>query len=311
MDLDLATLLKDGPKSISELAQATSSHPEALYRLLRFLANEGIFTEMENRVFAQNEMSLLLRGDMQVSLQGYVKNLLLSHELAWKTLSHLPHSVKTGESAFRQAFEGMSFWEYLNNNPEIGQLFSQNMASFSSTYENAIVSGCNLLDIQTVADVGGAYGTLLIAILKANPHLRGVLFEQPAVIEDAQKHISGSEVADRCTLEAGSFFESVPAGVDAYFMRYILHDWNDESCLQILKNCRKFSPNAKVLIVEHVIHPTHNSRFTLVHDLWMLTLFDHAKERTELEIRALLEAAGYRLNKVIPTDSPFSIGVPV
>lgn len=304
VNLDIAGLLKNGPKPASELAQMTGSHPDALYRLLRFLANEGIFTEMENHVFAQNEISQLLRKDVPVSLLTYTN--FIMHEVLQKTLHHLPYNIQTGESAFRKAFDGMSFWEYFTANPETGQVFSESMASFSCAYDESIVSAYSFSDLQTVADVGGAYGSLLVVILKAYPHLRGILFDLPAIIEDAQKQIS-SEVADRCQLEEGSFLETVPSGVDAYLMRYILHDWNDEHCIQILKNCRQCSPNAKVLLVEHVIRPKNNSRFTLALDLWMFMLFDNAKERTEEEFRVLLEAAGYHLNKVIPTNSPFSI----
>lgn len=180
----------------------------------------------------------------------------------------------------------MSVWEYFTvQNPEAGQRFSQAIASLSSAHDACIISEYDFSMMQTIADIGGANGSLLIATLQANPHLRGVLFDLPPIIEEAQKHLSGSEIAARCQLEAGSFFEIVPAGMDAYLMRYILHDWNDENAVQILKNCRKFSPNANVLIIEHLIQPEKNARFTLAHDLLMLIGFGDAKERTKEEYR--------------------------
>jgi len=304
--LDIAGLLKDGAKHVSELAKATSSHPEALYRVLRILANDGIFTEIKNRVFAQNEVSHLLRGDVPFSMREYISSDGQKPEMCCKTLQNLPYTVQTNKSAFSHAHNGMSLWEYFSNHPEDGQHFSQAMTSLSAIYSDVTLSEYDFAAMQTVVDVGGAYGSLLSAVLHANSHLQGILFDLPKVIEDAKNHID-SELVERCRLESGDFLQAVPTGADAYMMRYVLHDWDDENCIKILKNCRVASKNAKVLIVERVLKPNHNSQFTLALDLWMLMLFNNAKERTEEEYRGLLEAAGFRLNQVIPTESPFSI----
>lgn len=311
-NLDIADLLKDKPQHVLELAKATNSHPDALYRVLRLLANEGIFIEMENRVFAQNEVSHQLRRDVPFSMRDYVSGEWLP-EWIWKTICNLSHSVQTGESAFCHAHDGVTLWDYFSKNPQVNQRFSRNMASISKAYDGSIVSEYDFSDIQTVVDTGGAHGSFLSAILQANSHLHGILFDLPPVIEEAKKYICSSEVSTRCQLEAGSFFETLPSGADIYLLRYILHNWDDENCIQILKNCRESSSNAKVLIVERVLQPQKNSRFTLALDLWMLMFLGHAKERTEEEYRILLEAAGYRLNRVIPTASPLSIveGEPV
>ena len=303
--LDIAGLLKDGAKSISELAEATGSHPDALYRMLRILANSGIFVEAENRVFAQNDVSYFLRGDVPSSLRKYVA-MIFQPEWIWKTVYNLPYSIQTNKSAFRHAHNGMSLWEYFNAHPEDGQHFSQVMTELSSVYSDVTLSEYDFAALQTVVDVGGAHGSLLSAVLHANSHLQGVLFDLPEVIKDAKNHID-SKLAERWRLEAGDFLQAVPTGADAYLMRYILHDWDDESCIKILKNCRVASKNAKVLLVERVLQPEYNSQLTLSLDLWMLMLFDNAKERTEEEYRGLLEAAGYKLNRVMPTESPFSI----
>jgi hypothetical protein len=302
--LDIAGLLKEGAKHVSQLAEDTGSHPDALYRVLRLLANGGIFSEVENRVFAQNDVSYFLREDVPLSLR---KCIVLDYQPEWaKTVFDLPYSVQTNKSAFRHTHNGTSLWEYFKTHPEEGQHFSQLMTEFSSVYSDATLSEYDFAAMQTVADVGGAHGSLLSAVLQANSHLQGVLFDSPEVIEDAKKNMN-TDIAKRCRLESGDFLQAVPTNVDAYIMRYILHDWSDEDCIQILKNCHIASPKAKILIVERVIQTDHNSQFTLSLDLWMLLLFDNAKERTEEEYRALLEAADYRLNRIIHTESPFSI----
>ena len=303
--LNIADLLKDGAKPVSELAEATGSHPDALYRVLRILANSGIFTEVENRVFAQNDVSYFLRGDVPLSMQKYI-TMVFQPEWTWKTVYNLPYSVQTNKSAFSHAHHGVSLWEYFNAHPEKGQHFSQVMTELSSVYSDVTLSEYDFAAMQTVVDVGGAHGSLLSAVLHANSHLQGVLFDLPEVIEDAKNHID-SGLVERWRLEAGDFLQAVPTGADAYLMRYILHDWDDESCIKILTNCRVASKNSKVLLVERVLQPEYNSQLTLSLDLWMLMLFDNAKERTEEEYRGLLEAAGYKLNRVMPTESPFSI----
>ena len=305
-NLDIAGLLKDGTKHVSELAEATGSHQDALYRVLRFLANSGIFAEVENRVFAQNDVSYFLRGDIPSSMRKYIA-ITFQQELDWwKTVYDLPYSVQTNKSAFRHAHDGKSLWEYFNTLPEEGQHFSQVMTELSSVYSNVTLSEYDFATMRTVVDVGGAHGSLLSAVLYANSHLQGILFDLPNVIEDAKNHVD-SKLVERWRLEAGDFLQAVPTGADAYLMRYILHDWDDENCIKILKNCRVASPNAKVLLVERVLQPKRNSQFTLALDLWMLMLFDNAKERTEEEYRGLLKAAGFQLNRIIPTESPFSI----
>lgn len=309
--LNIPELLKEQPKSVTELAEETGSHPEALYRVLRMLANESIFTEKENRLFAQNNVSHLLCKDVPHSLYDYFSIDFLP-EWIWKTVKNMDYSVQTGKPAFPYAHDGMNLWNYFTQiNTEAGQRFNEKMIGLSSAYSEPTLTDYSFSDMKMVADIGGGHGGLLVPILRKNPHLHGILFDQPQVIKEVQDTIA-TDVIPRCQLEGGDFFESVPAQVDIYVLRYVLHNWNDAACIQLLKNCRNASPKAKILIVERILHPLKNRSFTLTLDLWMLMLFDNAKERTEAEYSDLLQRAGYHLERIIFTDSPFSIieGVP-
>jgi hypothetical protein len=156
-------------------------------------------------------------------------------------------------------------------------------------------------------DIGGGHGGLITSILKATPELRGVLFDAPEVIEGARPNIEMAGVADRCETVAGNFFESVPAGGDAYIMKWIIHDWNDELATKILKNCRNQMPaNGRLILVDCVVPETDEPHFSKFIDVNMLVMTG-GKERTAKEFEKLLDAAGFKLERVIPTDLPFSI----
>lgn len=304
--LGIADYLQEQPKTVEELAAITETHPPSLYRLLRTLASVGIFAEDENRRFALTPLAATLQTDTPGSLRFFaISELGQVHYLGW---GNLLHSVKTGEIAFDNV-AGMNIWDYYAQNSEAGKLFDRSMTNVTATVLEAIINNYDFSSFNTVVDVGGGQGSLITTILKANLKLKGILFDVPNVIENAKPCLQGESFADRCTTIAGNFFESVPSGGDAYLLKFIIHDWDDEKSLVILKNCHQAMPeDGKLLLFEQVITPGNNpsSSFGKLIDLNMMVMTGGC-ERTEGEYRSLLAAAGFKLTRIVPTSLPINI----
>ncbi len=301
--LGIADLLKDGPKKVDELASITGAHSNSLYRLLRALASIGVFAEKGDGNFEITPMASALQSDTPMSLRPYV---LLLGDKSWRDpWGNLLHSVKTGEAAFDHMF-GMSYSEYLETHPDMAKTFNECMSSVSKAHNPAIVGSYNFSPFQKIVDVGGGHGSLLTAILKANPKLTGILFDLPHVVNSIDK--SNVEIGGRCEIIGGDFFEEVPAGGDAYILKQIIHDWNNELSIKILQNCHKaMAEEGRVLVIEAVIEPSNTQSISKFFDVHMLVTAPGAKERTESEFRSLFNAAGFELSKIIPTPSSFCI----
>ena len=306
--LDLAGHLKNGPKSIQDLAEATEMHSSSLYRLLRALASLGIFTEAEPEVFAQTELSNALRFDLPGSL-GYMAKW---HGQEWllKSWEHLEYSLRTGNPAVNHVY-GTDIWTYFSRHPEQDELFNQTMTSFYENVNPLLAQPYDFSKFTTLVDIGGGQGTFLASILSHHPELHGILFDLPRVIESNHAKIKPA-LRDRLRLVGGSFFTTVPEGGDAYMMKEILHDWTDEDCIRILANCRRaMKPESKLLLFEALIQPEGGSETKLL-DLLMLVGFS-GRQRTAEEFASLFEASGFQLAQVIPTETSMSIveGIPV
>jgi SAM-dependent methyltransferase len=303
--LGIADLLKDGPKSSDELAQATGTHARSLYRLLRALASVGVFAEAEDGRFGLTPLGECL----QTGSPGSVRAITINHgERLYRAWGDLLHSVRTGEIAFNHIF-GMDLWQYAAQNPEAAALVTEAMAEFTTQVSTAVVTAYDFSRFSKIVDVGGGNGTLLLSILQANPQMSGVLFDLPYVVEDARKHIDAAGLTGRCAFVAGDFFEFVSSGGDAYILKNIIHDWDDERALKILQNChRAMTENGKLLLVEGVIPPGNEPSFGKLVDLNMLVMAGGC-ERTEDEYRALFAAAGFTLTNLIPIQSPFGFSV--
>ncbi|HEX2173793.1 MAG TPA: methyltransferase, partial [Dehalococcoidia bacterium] len=208
-ELGIADLLSDGPKSSGELAEATGTHPRALYRVLRALASVGIFTEVEPDRFALTPMAEALRADAPASLLNAA--LFASGDANWRAWGQLLHSVRTGQTAFEHV-HGMDVWEYRARHPEANTVFNAAMTSYSAQVADAIAGAYDFTGLGTLVDVGGGHGLLLATILSANPALRGILFDQPHVVATAAPILERSGMADRCRVVGGDFFDSVPSG---------------------------------------------------------------------------------------------------
>ena len=302
--LGIADLLKDGPKTADELAAASGAHAPSLFRVLRALAAVDVLTQTDDSRFGNTPVSETLRSDVPGSIRAFAMTELgEEHYPAW---GELMHSVRTGEIAFDKAF-GEPVWEFFAKHEENARIFNDAMSGLTAQAEQALHAAYSFEGIRTIIDVGGGHGGLITSILKRNPHLRGILFDSPQVIEGAKPKVAESGLADRCQIVGGDFFQSVPEGADAIIMKWIIHDWNDEQSIAIMKNCHRALPeNGKLILVEAVVPPGDEMHFAKFIDLNMLVMTG-GRERTEEEFRQLYEAAGFRLTRVVPTESPFSV----
>jgi len=301
--LGIPDLLQSGPKTAEELAQATGTHAPSLYRIMRALTSTGLF-QRENDRFALTPLSETLITNAPGSVRWFIiSELGQEHYPAW---GNLMHSAKTGEIAFDNAF-GKDIWKYFADNPEDAAVFNDSMSGMTAAANEAITSVYDFSRFNKVIDIGGGHGGLITSILKKNPQATGVLFDAPGVIQGAGPKLESAGVADRCEAVAGDFFKEVPEGGDAYIMKWIIHDWEDQKAITILKNCRKhMQPNGRLIIVDCVVPDNDAPDFSKTFDLNMLVMTG-GKERTEAEFAQLLEAAGFKLLRTIPTDVPTSI----
>jgi hypothetical protein len=303
--LELADHLKDGPRTVEELVQAAQVQAPALYRVLRALASVGIFAETKHKRFKLTPLAATLQKGIPGSMHAVA--LMFGQQYLEDAWAQLLHGVKTGETPFLKA-HGVHAFEYLEQHPEALKIFGEAMTNVSSIENPAVAAAYKFSGNRTLVDVGGGHGSLLAAILKANPKLKGVLFDQPSVITRAKqdRHVTAKGIAERCTYESGDFFEAVPKGCDAYVMKRVLHDWDDEQCAKILANCRAaMSERGRVLVAESVILPGNGPDRGKLLDMQMLVM--GGRERTKQEFAAVFRAAGLKLSRVVPTKCPLSI----
>lgn len=302
-DLRVADALSDGPLSIDELAAKVGADADALRRLLRALIGEGIFAQRNDGRYELTPMAQLLRSDASVSMAAMARFVgARQHREHWSLLTE---GIRTG-GAVVPSLRGKRFFEYLGDEPEFGQIFNDAMTGMSGAAIGPVVDAYDFTPYRTIVDVAGGHGRLLAAILASAPDARGVLYDLPEVIEGATPLLEELHVAERVTLAEGSFFDGVPAGGDAYVLKHIIHDWDDEPCMQILGNVRSAAPDATLLLVEAVI-PDDDTRSTAKWTDMEMLIINDGRERTAGEYRRLLDQAGYQLTRVVETASGFSI----
>jgi hypothetical protein len=216
------------------------------------------------------------------------------------------HSIRTGENAFK-ALHGADVWSYRSTRPRENELFNAAMLGNTSIQTAGLLAAYDFSRYATIADVGGGTGALLAAILQRCPNSKGILFDLEHVVSSAHTELERADVADRCRIVAGSFFDGVPAGADAYIMKSILHDYTDDRATQILRKCREVtSSGVTLLVIERVVGPPNEDPITKFSDLNMLVAPD-GRERTEAEWRELFAAGGFRLERAMPTPSGFRV----
>jgi len=302
--LGFADLLAAGPRSSADLASSLGAHAPSLHRVLRGLVTLGVCSEEHDGRFALTARGEWLRSETPGSLRGLA---ILSGEEYAHAWGGLLHSAMTGQTAFDHVF-GMRQWEHREQHPELSEYFSAGLRQGTARDAAAILAAYDFSSFRTVADVGGGHGALLAAILQAHPSLSGILFDQPHVVAGAGPSLEAAGVAARCQVVGGSFLDGVPDGADAHVLKSVIHDWDDEQSLAILRNCHRALPEQGTLLLVERIVPARGQQdpATVLVDLQMLALTG-GRERSEDEYRALLAAAGFTLTRVIRTRSRFSL----
>lgn len=289
----LADLVAGGPKSTNELADATHTHGPSMGRFLRALTSLGIFAEDTMGRYRQTALSDTLRSDHPESIRPFA--MMLGAHFVRKPTAMLEETVRTGQPSFERLY-GAPFFDYLAEYSDDAAVFNAAMSS-SPGYLAAIVGAYDFSKHERIVDVGGGHGLLLAGILSANPRLYGVLHDLPAVVAGASA-LRQEPISQRCEIIGGDFFRGVPAGADAYILKGIIHDWNDEAALNILKNCRRaIHPDGTLLLVEQLLTPSTDPTVTMM-DMLMMVLTS-GRERTESEFRSLLQDAGFSMVQVI------------
>ncbi|HEV2880683.1 MAG TPA: methyltransferase [Pyrinomonadaceae bacterium] len=303
-ELGVADLLANGARSVDELAAETGAHAPSLYRFMRALAGCGVFAETEGRVFELTPMAELLRAGVEGSMRDLA--IFMGADWHWQVWGDAPYSAQTGRAAWAHV-HGKEVFPYFAENAEAARVFDNAMTGFSKMVSKAVIEAYDFSSIRKLADIAGGHGSLLAAVLRANPHLGGLLFDVPQVIAGAQAYLEAEGLGHAIELASGNFFESVPAGADAYMMKHIIHDWDGERALSILRNChRAMRDDGKLLLVEMVVPKGNEPHLSKIQDLEML-LSPGGLERTEDEYRELLAAAGFELTQIIPTASPMCV----
>jgi SAM-dependent methyltransferase len=303
--LGVADLLKEGPMGLKELAARTDSNSDGLYRVLRALAAVGVFETRGDQCFANNDLSKLLRADVQGSARANA--LWFGDVSGWAAWGRLDHSVRTGKPAFDEVF-GSDCFTWLEGHASSFSVFQEAMTGLSAASGGAVAAAYDFAAVRTLVDVGGGHGMLLSLILDRFPNLKGILFDRPEVVQSAADVLRKGGHAVEIEAIAGDFFEGVPAGADAYIMKHIVHDWDDEHCISLLSNCRRaMAPGGRVLIVDSVLSDRPESTLTKLIDLEMLVMTPGGRERTEQEFSSLLARAGLKFSRLIPTQSPVSV----
>lgn len=302
--LGIADLLSDGEKSVAELAKATGTIEKRLYRILRALTGIGIFTESSSQHFELTELAEPLRKDSPNS----VRNLAIMMGSEWhaRAWANILHCLENRESAFEGVY-GASLFNYLQGHPDDAAVFHNTMTATAQKQAAAVCHAYNFPDVGTIVDIGGGHGNLLSQILLAHPNLRGILFDSPSVAKDAARLIESKGLTDRCQVVGGDFYDGVPKGGDVYLLKRIIHDYDDDKALTILRHCCDvMTENDRILVIDIVFTGEDLPSLNNLMDLEMMVLLN-GKERTEAEFKELFSRAGLKLQRIIPTRSEVSI----
>ena len=305
--LGIADLIADGQHTAEQLAKTTETHAPSLRRVLRLLTSAGVFAENKDGSFALTPLSEALRTGVPGSARHSVMLFGGGTQDIW---ADLMYTVQTGEPAFRRAGFADPF-ERIRQDPEGAANFDAAMADFTKMAAIAVAAAYDFSKFRTLVDVGGGSGALIAGILKATPTLRGILFDRPDVAERGKRYLAESGLEARCEVVGGDFFKEVPRGADAYIIKHVIHDWNDEQATAILKNCRSaIAPNGKLLVFEGV-YPEHIdqsliSRGAASNDVNMLVATG-GRQRSEAEFHSLFKAAAFELTRIVPTPARVSV----
>lgn len=301
--LGIADELAGGPRSLTDLAEATGTHAPSLRRLLHGLTCLNVLTETGDGRFALTPTGEQLRADVPNSIRSAV--LLFCSEAMWRSWSALEYSVRTGDIAWDHV-HGTSFFEYMDQHADESATFNAAMADRTRAAVPRIIASYDFTRFTRLVDVGGGNGQLLAKILTTAPELRGVLFDQPAGVSEARETLSAAGVADRCEIASGDFFAGVPHGGDAYLLKSVIHNWDDEKAAAILRNCRDAMADKGTLLLVERVMPARVESPSLGRIVWSdvnMLVNTHGRERTEAEYRDLFAVAGFELTDLVPTSA--------
>jgi C-methyltransferase len=304
VDLGIADALADGPLRVEELASEVNADPDALRRLLRALMGRGVFRQRRDGRYQLNSLADTLRSSAPLSAAGLARMVgSHQHREHW---SYLADAIRTGE-AIIPAVNGTDAFDYLRREPELAEAFNRAMAETTEMTVASLMAAYSFDPYPTVVDVGGGVGQLLAAILAATPTARGILYDLPHAVVQAQPLLRQHGIADRVRVVQGSFFDSVPAGGDIYVLKNVLHDWPEDQAVEILRNVHAAAGIGTTIVLIEFVIPLHKREY-VGHwtDLEML-LTQAGRDRTAAEYRALLERAGFRVTRVVATASPLSL----
>jgi len=304
-ELGIADLVDKAPLTAANIAKSTGTRADLLYRILRFLASNGVFEEDADGRFHNTDASEVLRDGVPGSLRPMVRTAW--QDVVWDTYRHLPEAIKGGDPAFNLA-HGQDFFDYLATNTEIGALFDASMALMSAPENEVLAHAYDFSSVKCVVDVGGGRGGFLVALLTAHRHLTGVLFDQSHVISKPS-HLEEAGVMGRCQVVDGNFFEEVPANGDVYVLKRVLHDWDDTNAIIILRSCRNaLGPEDRLLVIDAVIKPGNDPDLNKSLDVGIMAL-TRGRERTQVDFERIFEAAGIRLARVIAAPRPSTMSI--
>jgi SAM-dependent methyltransferase len=308
--LRIPDVLGNGAATAEEIARATGAQADMMRRLLRALAAFDVLKDLGTGQFELTPVGHCLRADAPNSVRPVVA--LFGSEAFWQPIASLAKCIETGQNAY-QILHGLDCsFAYYERHPEFAPIFDEAMSAVSAFTGPAIAEAYDFAGISHIVDVGGGHGKVLASILKANPHLRGTLFDVPRVAHGALSLLTKEGVADRCEVLGGDMLTSVPAGGDLYLLCHVIHDWDDEHAAQVLNACRRaMPPGAKLVIFDRVmperIEPNPVVQADALLDLRMLVGTRGGRERTAAEFGHLLATAGLRLEHIVPTRTPASL----
>lgn len=296
--LGIADILSQGPKTLSELAEATQSHEESLYRLLRAVTSVGIFEEKEDNIFVLNDLGATLRSNVPGSMRSMFLTMVGEF---YPVLGDLSYGVQTGKVAFEHV-NGAPLWKYLKEKPIAGVHMMEAMTGVSGAVLKEILNAYDFTPYSTIVDVGGGNGSMLFSLLYSSPLSRGTVFDEPYVVDETKKHIP-EDLKSRCSVTSGSFFKEIPANADLYILKWVIHDWSNEEAIDILNVCcNAMRVGSKLLIIDAVIPDELNKPYIgKLLDLNIMALATGI-ERTLHETKELLEKVNLSFNRLIPTN---------
>lgn len=302
--LDIAGFLKNGPRSVHEIAEHTGTNPDSLHRILRALSSQGIFFSQKDGRFRLNRIS---RGLLDEN--GSLRYTLLHHlgPVNWNLMSNLMVAVKTGNDPFTDRY-GISIYDYLQQHPDEYEVFDKSMSNLSDLGLAPILNAYEFNKYPTIVDIGGGEGFFLANILMYCPASKGVLFDLPEAIGKSYELVASFNIADRVEITTGDFFSDVPASGDLYILKNIIHNWNDDDCIRLLTTLRRcIKKTARILIIDMVVQTPNKLSLAPLLDIQMLACMRGGKERTKSEFVSIIEKSGFKVLRLIPTIAPISI----